>query len=98
MPDTVEDEPCNQDPDGAFFAITDKMTYDMCKKELLRVINGAKTKAAACREILRSETVGYFVLSDKTDQEKAMAINPWVAHTNKKYVFTGDDFRKARNS
>ena len=98
MPDTAEEEPCSQDPDGAFFAITDKMTYDMCKKELLRVINGAKTKAAACREILRSETVGYFVLSDKTDQEKAIAINPWVALTNKKYVFTGDDFRKARNS
>lgn len=97
-PDTVEEEQHSQDPDGAFFAITDKMTYDMCKKELLRVINGAKNKAAACREILRSETVGYFVLNDKTDQEKANAINPWVVLTNKKYQFTGDDFRKARNS
>ena len=85
-------------PDGSFFAVSDGMTYEMCEKELMRVINGAKNKAAACREILRAETVGYFVLSDKTDQEKADAINPWVAFTNKKYVFTGDDFRKARNS
>ena len=70
----------------------------MCEKELIRVINGAKNKAVACREILRAEVVGYFVLSDKTDQEKADAINPWVALTDKKYVFTGDDFRKVRNS
>lgn len=84
--------------DGSFFAVTDRMTYEMCEKELIRVINGAKNKAAACREILRSETAGYFKLSDKTDQEKADAVNPWVARTNKKYVFKGDDFRKARNS
>ncbi len=85
-------------PDGSFFSVSDKMSYEMCEKELIRVINGAKNKSAACREILRSETIGYFVLSDKTDQEKADAINPWVTFTNKKYVFTGDDFRKARNS
>lgn len=94
----AEEEQSAQDPDGAFFAVTDKMSYDMCKKELLRIINSAKNKSAACREILRSEAVGYFVLSDKTDQEKAAAINPWVALSSKKYVFTGDDFRKARNS
>lgn len=85
-------------PDGSFFAVSERMTYEMCEKELIRAINGAKNKSAACREILRSELVGYFVLSDKTDQEKADAINPWVALTEKKYVFTGDDFRKARNS
>lgn len=85
-------------PESSFFAVSEKMSYEMCEKELIRVINGAKNKAAACREILRSETIGYFVLSDKTDQEKADAINPWVALTDKKYKFTGDDFRKARNS
>lgn len=98
--DKVEEKekPNAEKPDGSFFAVSEKMTYEMCEKELIRVINGAKNKAAACREILRSETVGYFVLSDKTDQEKADAINPWVAFTDKNYVFTGDDFRKARNS
>jgi len=95
----VEEEKTNVGkPDGAFFAVSERMTYEMCEKELIGVINKAKSKANACREILRSETVGYFVLSDKTDQEKADAINPWVAFTNKKYVFTGDDFCKARNS
>ena len=93
-----EGKPNAGKPDGSFFAVSEKMSYEMCKKELIRVINRAKNKAAACREILRAETIGYFVLSDKTDQEKADAINPWVAFTDKKYVFTGDDFRKARNS
>ena len=98
--DKVEEEkkPSAGKPDSSFFAVSERMTYEMCEKELIRVINKAKSKANACREILRSETVGYFVLSDKTDQEKADAINPWVAFTNKKYVFTGDDFCKARNS
>ncbi len=94
-----ESEPTiTSDPDSAFFAVTEKMTYDICKKELLRCINSAKNKADACREIMRSATAEYFVLSDKTDSEKANAINPWVALSNKNYVFTGDDFRKARNS
>lgn len=97
-PQNTKEEQSPQAPDSSFFAVTDKMTYDMCKKELLRIISSAKNKSVACREILRSETVGYFVLSDKTDQEKAAAINPWVALSTKKYVFTGDDFRKARNS
>lgn len=83
-------------PDSSFFGTT--YSSDVCEKELIKIINHSKNKAAACREILRSETIGYFVLSNKTDQEKADAINPWVAFANKKYVFTGDDFRKARNS
>ncbi len=97
-PENAEEEQSTQDPDSSFFAVTDQMTYDMCKYELLRCINSAKNKSAACREIMRSATVGYFILSDKTDQEKAEAINPWVALSSKKYRFTGDDFRKARNS
>lgn len=84
-------------PDGSFFAVGEKMSFEACEKELIGAINGSKNKAAACREILRLEVCGFFVLSDKTDQEKADAINPWVAFTNKKYRFTGDDFRKARN-
>ena len=97
-PKSADDQQPTQDPDSSFFAVTDRMTYEICKKELLRIINSAKNKSAACREILRSTTAGYFVLSDKTDQEKADAVNPWVSLTSKKYVFTGDDFRKARNS
>ena len=97
-PKSADDQQPTQDPDGSFFAVTDRMTYEICKKELLRIINSAKNKSAACREILRSTTAGYFVLSDKTDQEKADAVNPWVSLTSKKYVFTGDDLRKARNS
>lgn len=81
--------------DDSFFDISEKMTHEMCQKELLRCIRTAKTKAAACREILKSANV-YFVLSDKTNQEIADIINPWVKLTDKKYVFTKDDFRKAR--
>ena len=86
------------DPDSSFFDLTNGMTYDMCKKELIRCIDDARSKAGACRDIMRSATAGYFMLSGKGDDEKAIAINPWVPLTNKKYVFTGDDFRKARNS
>lgn len=86
------------EPDSSFFDLTGKMTYDICRKELIRCINDAKSKAKACREIMRSATAGYFALSDKTDDEKAIAINPWVPLTNKNYVFNGDDFCKARNN
>lgn len=94
QPDEVENNN-TADPDSSFFAITESMSYDTCKKELLRCIRAAKNKAAACREILKSSHV-YFILSDKTNQEIADAINPWVAQTSKDYVFTEDDFRKAR--
>ena len=83
------------DPDSSFFVISEKISYEDCKKELLRCIRAAKNKAAACREILTSAHI-YFVLSDKTNQEIADAINPWVSQSGKKYVFTEDDFRKAR--
>ena len=82
--------------DSSFFGTT--YSSDVCEKELIKIINHSKNKAAACRELMCSATAGYFILSNKTDYEKADAINPWVAFTNKKYVFTGDDFRKARNS
>lgn len=83
-------------PDSSFFGTT--YSSDVCKKELIKILNHSKNKAAACREILRSETIGYFVLSNKTDQEKADAINPWIKYIGKSFVLKGDDFRKARNS
>lgn len=83
-------------PDDSFFAVTENMTREMCKKELVRCIRSAKTKAAACREILRSAHA-YFILSDKTYQEIADVINPWVEQSGKDYVFTADDFRKAKS-
>lgn len=95
QPQTEKVEPKNK-PDDSFFAVSGNMTREMCEKELLRCIRSAKTKAVACREILRSACV-YFILSDKTNQEIADAINPWVEQAGKKYVFTADDFRKAKH-
>ena len=95
-----EEEPTTNEvssPDDSFFAVTEKMTHDMCKKELLRCIRESRTKAAACRAILTSAHA-YFVLSDKTNQEIAEAINPWVSLAGKDYVFTEDDFRKAKKA
>lgn len=88
------------EPDDSFFDLTGKMTYDICKKELIRCIDKARSKADACRKIMTADTCGYFMLRDKGDDEKAKAINPWVPLTNKKgkYVFKGDDFCKARNN
>lgn len=83
-------------PDDSFFAVSENMPREMCKKELVRCIRSAKTKAAACREILRSAHA-YFILSDKTYQEIADVINPWVEQSGKDYVFTADDFRKAKS-
>ena len=100
MPDVEQqEEPINNKtstPDDSFFA-TNNMDYETCKKELLRCIRESRTKAAACRAILTSAHV-YFILSDKTNQEIADAINPWVPQSGKEYVFTEDDFRKARKS
>lgn len=91
----VEQKPEEVNPDSSFFSITEKMTHEMCKNELLRILTGARSKATACKEILTSALAGYFVLSDKTNQEKADLINPWVKLTVKDYVFTAEDFRKA---
>lgn len=91
----VEQKAEEVNPDSSFFSITEKMTHEMCKNELLRILTGARSKATACKEILTSALAGYFVLSDKTNQEKADLINPWVKLTVKDYVFTAEDFRKA---
>lgn len=95
QPQTEKVEP-KAKTDDSFFAVSENMTREMCKKELVRCIRSAKTKAAACREILRSAHA-YFILSDKTYQEIADVINPWVEQSGKDYVFTADDFRKAKS-
>ena len=84
-------------PDSSFFIVADDIMYEKCEEVLLDTINYAKSKANACRKLTSSANAKYFDLNDKTDDEKAAAINPWVARTNKDYVFTADDFRKARN-
>lgn len=88
----------NQDeqPNSSFFAITDTMTYELCKKELLRIINSNKWKSNICRQLTSAASSLYFNFGDKTDDEKAEAINPWIKIAGKDLHFTGEDFRKAR--
>ena len=88
----------NQDeqPNSSFFAISDTMTYETCAKELLRIINSNKWKSDICRQLTSAASSLYFNFGDKTDDEKARAINPWVKKAGKDLVFTGEDFRKAR--
>ena len=83
---------------SSFFNTHDIFTFETCERELLRIITESKNKANACREIMQSANIGYFDLNSRTDKEKAELINPWVAKTRKKYIFSGDDFRKARNN
>ena len=86
----------DDNPDGSFFTCSEDYPYDTCKKQLLQDINESTSKLDACRRIHTSTIAGYFQLQGKTNDEKAILINPWVAYTNKKYVFVGDDFRKAK--
>ncbi len=92
----AEDMP-NDDPDSSFFTCSKDYPYDTCKKQLIQDINTSTSKLNACRNIHRSTAAGYFQLVGKTNEEKARLINPWVTYTNKDYVFTKDDFRKAPN-
>jgi hypothetical protein len=91
----TEQTPKSTNPDSSFFVINKEGDFDRCKNELLRILTGSRSKATACKEILTSATAGYFILSDKTNHEKAKLINPWVKLTGKDYVFTAEDFRKA---
>lgn len=84
-------------PDSSFFAISDKRTYKDCEKQLIEDINASTSKLSACRNIRRSTAAGFFRLEGVTNDQKANLINPWVKYTSQKYVFTGDDFRKAPN-
>ena len=93
------DEPiAKSEPDCSFFVIEQDGDMEKCKKELLRILRKANSKSKACQEILTSTTVGYFDLEDKIDQEKADLINPWAKVAGRDFVFTGEDFRKARKA
>jgi len=83
-----------QPVDTSFFC-TDRFTADIIEKNLREAINGASSKADACRRIMALETYGYLRLSNVKDERKAELINPFAMP---KLTFTGDDFRKARNS
>ncbi len=88
-----------QDPDSSFFRITEEITYDMCREELLTTLQCAKSKAAACKNLQSSTKAKYFDLRKLQDDAKASLINPWmkmVNNTRIKTDFTADDFCKAR--
>ena len=84
------------EPDSSFFVITDNITYEMCKDALINIIKNNRYKADICRKITSAANSLYFNFGDKTDDEKAEAINPWVKVAGKSLVFTADDFRKSR--
>jgi len=79
--------------DTSFFC-TDRFTTDIIEKNLRQAIQLANSKADACRRLMSLETQGYIVLSNVGDERKAELINPFAAP---KYIFKGEDFRKARN-
>lgn len=78
--------------DTSFFC-TDRYDAALCEKNLREAIDQAKSKADACRRIMLLETCGYIILSNVKDERKAELINPFAAG---KYMFSGEDFRKAR--
>ena len=85
-------------PDSSFFDISENMSYEACEKELIRIFKNTKSKAAACNELMKSCTAGYFLLNDKTYQERASLLTPWARYLGKGYTFTGEDFRKAQSN
>lgn len=92
LPEIVEDdEP--QMGNYSFFG-TDKFAADICEKNLREAITNARSKAEACRNIMTLDTCGYLHIRHLTDAQKAELINPFAAP---RYVFTEDDFKKARN-
>ena len=84
------DEPA---ADTSFFG-TDKYPADICAKNLREAIENAKSKADACRNIMTLDACGYIRIRQLTDAQKAEILNPFAAP---KYVFTRQDFAKARN-
>lgn len=87
-------EPEDIEPvDTSFFG--KQYTPDIIEKNLREAIDKASSKADACRKIMSLENCGYILLSNVNDARKAELINPFAAP---KYVFTGDDFKKARNN
>ena len=80
--------------DTSFFGI-DRYTEEVCERNLKEAINQAKSKADACRRIMSLDTCGYIHISNVKDERKAELINQF---SMPKYIFYGDDFRKARNN
>jgi chaperonin cofactor prefoldin len=90
---TAEDHVPQKD-EYSFFG-TDKFAAYICVKNLRETIANAKSKADACRNIMTLDTCGYQHIRHLTDARKAELINPFATP---KYVFTGEDFKKARNN
>lgn len=90
----IEENPKSENPNAKFFNLSN-FEYDVCEKELIRILTDSKWKSDVCRELSRSATAGYFNLKGMTNEEKANAINPWVAKVKKTWIFTGEDFRQA---
>ncbi len=90
----IEENPESENPNAKFFNLSN-FEYDVCEKELIRILTDSKWKSDVCRELSRSATAGYFNLKGMTNEEKANAINPWVAKVKKNWIFTGEDFRQA---
>lgn len=97
----MQDEPTKEKPepedvspiDTSFFG-TDNYSEDICRKNLMEAIEYATGKADACRRIMLADTCGYIHIRQFSDARKAELINQFSAP---KYVFTDDDFCKARN-
>ena len=79
--------------DTSFFA-AENYSAAICEQKLREAICGAKNKADACRKIMALDAGGYLHLRLLTDAQKAQLVNPFAAQG---YVFTGQDFAKARN-
>ena len=79
--------------DTSFFC-TDHFAPDIIEKNLRQAIELASSKADVCRRIMALEPLGYVVLSNVTDERKAVLINQFAMP---KYKLTGFDFTKARN-
>ena len=93
---TAETEKQAEDvtPVDTSFSCTNSFTSDIIEKNLRQAIESASSKADACRRIMALEPLGYLLLSNVTDERKAELINPFATP---KYIFKGEDFRKARN-
>lgn len=93
-PTKEKPEPEDVSPIDTSFFGTDNYSEDICRKNLMEAIEYAAGKADACRRIMLADTCGYIHIRQFSDARKAELINQFSAP---KYVFTDDDFCKARN-
>lgn len=80
--------------DTSFFC-TKQFAEDIIEKNIRQAIHLASSKADACRRIMALEPLGYIVLSNVKDEQKAVLVNPFAMP---KFTLTGEDFRKARHT